>query len=426
MITPSDAKRSLRSSSRATTLAILREWQEGRRFADAILHDRLARSSLSATDRAFVTELAYGVLRNLRLLDFWLDLLRSARIEPAARDLLRLGLYQLLIAGTAEYAAVNETVALAPLRVRGLINAVLRSAARREAELVSAARAAPLAVRTSHPDFVVARWSQQFGLESAAALCAWNNQPPPLYVRVNGLKRDQPQLESIDSGCRADERYAGFFKCEELPRNLVESGGIYVQDPSTSLACDLLDPQPNECILDACAAPGGKTALIVERMQNTGRVVAADRDAARLETLRENIARLRVSIAEVCQCDWIAPQSCDDVVRRASFDRILVDAPCSNTGVMRRRVDVRWRLGPDDFERMKAVQLAIMAETIRLLKPLGVLVYSTCSLEPEENEQVVTTSLQRFPSLLLTEQRSLMPFRDMVDGAFAARFLRRD
>jgi 16S rRNA (cytosine967-C5)-methyltransferase len=186
----------------------------------------------------------------------------------------------------------------------------------------------------------------------------------------------------------------------------------------------LLDPKPGERVLDACAAPGGKTAFLGELMTNKGIIVACDRDQGRIRTLQDNLERLDVGIARCTQHDWTSSNPRPDSVASSSFDRILVDAPCSNTGVMRRRVDLRWRLTPKDFLRMQGEQLRILRATIPLLKTEGVLVYSTCSIEPEENEEVARLIGQEFAFLILVEQVSLLPFRDGFDGAYAAKFVR--
>jgi 16S rRNA (cytosine967-C5)-methyltransferase len=172
-------------------------------------------------------------------------------------------------------------------------------------------------------------------------------------------------------------------------------------------------------VLDACAAPGGKTGYIAELMENDGFILAADRDVNRIATLQENLERLGVAIARCVHHDWAKGTPFPEI---EPFDRILIDAPCTNTGVMRRRVDLRWRLAREDFSRMPVEQLQIVRATSPLLKPGGVLVYSTCSIESEENTDVVRAILQEFPSLKLVEQISLFPFRDGFDGAFAAKF----
>ncbi len=175
------------ANPRQTSLRALLEWERGSSFSDDILHRALAADRLGAMDRAFVMETFFGVLRNLSELDFLIARLRSGALDPQVRAVLRLGLYQLFHMRTAPHAAVNETVALGG-HARGLVNAVLRRASREKDALSALLAAAPLAVRTSHPEFLIARWEAQFGAENAAALCRWNNQPAEVYVRANGLK----------------------------------------------------------------------------------------------------------------------------------------------------------------------------------------------------------------------------------------------
>jgi len=204
-----------------------------------------------------------------------------------------------------------------------------------------------------------------------------------------------------------------------LPTDALDSGHCYIQDPSTAIACQLLDPKPGEKILDACAAPGGKTAYLAQLMQNRGVIIACDRDCERLQSLKDNISRLGATIVRAVRYDWTRHDPPEEILSIAPFDRILLDAPCTNTGVMRRRIDVRWRLGPEDFSRMSNEQLIISRAVFRLLKPGGILVYSTCSLEPEENEKVVRRLRTEVPALALEAQKDSLPFRDGFDGAFA-------
>jgi 16S rRNA (cytosine967-C5)-methyltransferase len=415
-------------NSRAVALAALEEWQGGRKFADAILNQRLRNVELGTADRAFATELFYGVLRNLILLDFWIGELRSGHLDDASRDLLRLGLYQLFLLRTADHAAIYETVELAGRRNRALINGVLRNAGRAKAALLEKTTAQKLSVRTSHPQFLIDRWTRNFGGPEAEALCEWNNCPPPIYARINRLRISDEDLRTQVGSARCADRIPQSrddvptnFACPtHLPSEALAAGHCYIQDPSTALACTVLDPQPGERILDACAAPGGKAGYIAELMKNDGIILACDRDQSRVETLRDNLERLGAKIARTIRQDW-TQQILDN---EAPFDRILIDAPCSNTGVMRRRVDVRWRLTSDDFARMAAEQLRIVRAAVPLLKPGGIFVYSTCSLEPEENKEVVEQTLEEFPFLKLVEERSVLPFRDGFDGAYVAKLIR--
>jgi len=411
-------------SARRVALAALKTWRTKKDFADRIISRLLSRSLLKSADRAFAVELFYGVLRNLTLLDFWIAAVRPTRVDADLRNVLRLGLYQLFVAKTPEHAAVFETVELVPKRQHPIVNGILRSAVRKRKELLNQLKAQPLEVRFSHPRFLIKRWSKQLGDEETTALCEWNNQPPPLYARINQLKIDRQNFLERYREARSLPNLSNFVELPS-PSEALNHGDCYVQDPSTAIACEILEPKVGEKILDACAAPGGKTGYLAELMQNSGLIVACDRDNDRIRLIQENLARLGVRIAKVVRHDWTKEQVTREIQSQAPFDRILVDAPCSNTGVMRRRVDVRWRLRPTDFIRMQFRQVQIARAVLPLLKPDGLLVYSTCSLEQEENESVAQALLTEMPMLRLEEERRTLPFSDQFDGAFAARFRRR-
>ena len=412
-----------RTSARRVALAALRTWRREKEFADAVISSALSKAEFQSADRAFAVELFYGVVRNRTLLDFWIRELRRGRVDEDLRDILRIGLYQLFIAKTPEHAAVYETVDLSPKRQHAIINAILRSAARDRRSLQRRANSQSLDVRTSHPQFLIERWTKQFGGGAAEALCTWNNQSPPIYARINRLKIDRQSFLERYRNARTLPKVSNFVELP-APANALDQGDCYVQDPSTSIACELLQTKPGEKILDACAAPGGKTGYLAELMANQGLLIACDREPARLNLLDENLARLGVRIAKIVCHDWMKSAVPPEILSAAPFDRILIDAPCTNTGVMRRRVDVRWRLKPVDFNRMRARQIEITRAVIPFLKPGGILVYSTCSLEREENEDVVQTLLRVMSILHLEEERRSIPFQDNFDGAFGARFRR--
>lgn len=408
------------ANPRQCCIAALLEWEKGKAFSDEILHTVLDREELSPLDRAFFMETFFGVLRNLSRLDFMIGQLRDGRIDPHTREVLRLGLYQLFHMRTAPYAVVNETVELAG-RARGLVNAILRRAQRENDALAAAVAAAGPAVAMSHPAFLIARWEAEFGSTTTARLLAWNNSPAEVHVRVNELKTTRGDLLKSTAGAEASAVHPLAIKVKRIPLEWLAQGLCYIQDPSTLLACDLLAPQPGELVLDACAAPGGKATYLAQLMRNEGTIVACDLYESRVARLRENLQRLgiRNTRSLLHDCMLAAPPG-----GITQFDRILVDAPCSNTGVIRRRVDVRWRLTEEDFIRMPAQQLALLRRTATFLRPGGTLVYSTCSLEREENEQVVERALAEIPGLHFLESRRTLPFTDEVDGAFAAKFTR--
>src|SRR5206468_11618448 len=216
-------------TARETALAALRLWRKEKRFADSIISGLLAKADLAPSDRAFALELFYGVLRNLTLLDFWIACLRVSRVDANLRDILRLGLYQLFFLETAEHAAVHETVEVCAKRQRPIINAMLRAATRRRSELRASANAQPLFVRMSHPQFLVERWQQHFGVEHTQALCKWNNLPAPVYCRINRLAIDRDEFLRLYSGARPLTRDFEFMEFDSLPTNALTRGHCYIQ-----------------------------------------------------------------------------------------------------------------------------------------------------------------------------------------------------
>jgi 16S rRNA (cytosine967-C5)-methyltransferase len=402
-------------NAREVALDLLEQWPRSRRLADELL----AEVTLSGPDRALVTELFYGCLRQKLALEFLVS--KSVRKMPrgVVVNILKLGLYQLFFLKTAPHAAVNETVALAKQRASAaeakFVNAVLRTAYRNNATYVALLRSCREAepwVFWSHPKWLWERWTKQWGREMTEKLCEWNNQPPLVYVRGSQPWPGVLEPTSFHPLC---------YRVLNAPKFFANPGAYYVQDPSTLIAVDLLEPQPGETVLDLCAAPGGKTTYIAERMENRGRIVAMDVSASRLRRVGENCRRLGVTIVATLACAGTKPEQC---LRGEMFDRVLVDAPCSNTGVMRRRPDLRWRLEEAEILRLAAVQEKLLAAGARMTRRSGVLVYSTCSLEEEENERVAERFRDSHPEFALDATRSTFPPRDGQDATFVARFRR--
>ena len=397
--------------------------------------------SLAPGDRALCQELAYGVVRWQRTLDWLIARKTAGRTQKAAlQTLLRLGLYQMFwLDRIPDHAVVNETVALARQLgygpQSGFINAMLRGRARERDEtkkLLEEIKTAQPGLGYSHPDWLCERWQKRWGPEKLRQLLDWNNTAPKLFARLNTLRTDAAKL--LEQWRREGVEY-DFVRRDWFEENLVfelksqpplatlpslNQGLFYVQDPSTLLAVHELDPQPGETVLDLCASPGGKTTCIAQLMQNRGRLVAKDLNRIRLELLRENCARLGVACAEYACNSSIAVAELT-----AQADRVLVDVPCSNSGVMRRRVDLRWRIRPEEIDRLRSTQLELLHDGSLQTKPGGALIYSTCSLEPEENGGVVTEFLASHPEFNLKRERELLPLSDGVDGAYVATLHRR-
>ena len=399
---------------RQAAVSALRAWAKGHDYAESLVERHAQRRLLSSPDRGLLQAILFGVLRHRRLLDHWIGKLREGTLDPETRDVLRVGLCQLLILGLPDHAAVNETVEAGKASVRGLVNAVLRRSVTSRKRLLEDVADLPPALALSHPDWLFKRWKAAFGKRDAILLMEWNNQPSLTWFRVNPLA---PAVTELPGKPLQDA--PGFYQLDgPLPGALLAAGSIYIQDPATRHAVDLLDPQPGEHILDACAAPGGKAFLIAAALGGADHLVCTDSNEKRLPRLQQNLERLHAGKAIIAVHDWTQPAP---AAWHRSFDGILLDVPCSNTGVIRRRVDVRWRLQAPDIAKIALTQRKILDHALPCLKPGGRLVYSTCSLEHEENLGLVEAFLAEHPELRLHSTRTALPFRDHTDGAFTAR-----
>jgi len=416
-------------------------------FVEHLLDEALAHATLSAADRRLCQELVYGIVRWQATLDWLIARKTQGRpTQEALKNLLRLGLYQIFwLERIPNHAAVNETVNLAKDRglPAGFVNAVLRGSLREFEETkrrLAELRTTDPALGYSHPGWLVDRWRQRWGEDRAAQLMAWNNTPPKTFARVNTLKADPGKLltQWRDESVEYD-----FVRRDWFEENLVfelkthpplsqlpsfQQGLFYVQDPSTLLAVHQLAPQPGETILDLCAAPGGKLTYLAQLMRNDGQLVAEDTAVERVRLIEENCRRLGVTCARTVPVPTEAHAARSAPLPRPAFpqvfDRILIDAPCSNTGVMRRRVDLRWRIRSQEIARLRLGQLELLRQAAARVKPGGVLVYSTCSLETEENQELVREFLIQEKEFQVEHERELLPFVDGVDGAYVARLRR--
>lgn len=403
---------------RQAAVSALRAWAKGHDYAETLIERHAQRRKLSSADRGLLQAILFGVLRHRRLLDHWIGKLRDGKLDAETRDILRVGLCQLLILNLPDHAAVNETVEAGKASVRSLINAVLRRATVARKPLMEELNDLPQPVAHSHPDWLYNRWRAAFGTRNAISMMEWDNLPASTYFRVNPLA---PAPETLPG--EAVENAAGFYKLEgSLPTALLASGSIYIQDPATRHSVELLAPQPGERILDACAAPGGKAFLIAAALGSAENLVCTDSNEKRLPRLEENLERLHAGKASIAVHDWTQPAP---TAWHGGFDGILLDVPCSNTGVIRRRVDVRWRLQAPDIDKIAITQRKILENAVVCLKPGGRIVYSTCSIEHTENLGLVEAFLADHPDFELIATRDALPFRDQTDGAFAARIERK-
>ncbi|HKJ25980.1 MAG TPA: 16S rRNA (cytosine(967)-C(5))-methyltransferase RsmB [Myxococcota bacterium] len=448
-------RRAAPTRARLLAVRVLERIERTRAYADLALHGALSRSDLPGPDRALATELVYGTLRWRGSLDYVLSQVLDrdlAKLEPVVLSILRTAAYQLvrtdrIPVSAAVDQAVRCTRAAGASRAAGLVNAVLRRLAEaREGLEWPDAASDPIGHLThalSLPTWLAERWVEEFGIDEAVALAAASNAVPPRAVRAN---RRRTNADALLAALLPD--HPGAHRARFAPDGVVleqrghpgsdplfMSGQYTVQDEASQLVVELLDPQPGERVLDACAAPGAKTTAIAERVGDEGSVVALDRHPRRLGLVRRDARRLGVPCIETHERDASRPLG--DL---GLFDRVLVDAPCSGLGTLRRNPDARWRIQPRDVGRLAELQRAILRQAATVLRPGGTLVYSTCTVLPEENQEVVEAFLEASPGFrraaraslparleaLLDEQGSLrtLPHRHEMDGFFAARIER--
>ena len=405
---------------------------------------------LSPRESALAVEMTSGTIRWRRWLDFLIDSFYSGqanKLEPRVRTILRLAFHDLLLMRTPDHAVVHEWVDIAKTTVRvgagGLVNALLRECVRTRGQLPqpdTGDRVVDLAIAHSHPDWIVSRWMSRFGEDQCVALLRYNNTNPTFGLRVNRLRSDLSRVEECLSslGVRSERgRTADFLRVVELSavlRSEEFAGGHFsVQDEAAGLVVRVLQPAQGGTVLDVCSAPGGKAMYAAELMGNVGDVIAADRDATRLKKVAEAAERLGCSIVRTLRADATQPPGVSEV------DRVLADVPCSGLGVLSKRADLRWRMTPDRIRQLVGLQGRILRATADAVKVGGCLVYSTCTIEPEENLEQVERFLDadsRFelvpvvpvvPDLEVPTSEGCyvsLPHVDAMDGAFAARLRR--
>lgn len=437
---------------RETALTILCRVEDGI-FADTQLAQ--ARERLEARDSAFVLELVYGTLRNRARLDWVLNRFSAKPVDTTdvwTRNILRLAAYQMLFLDRVPVsAAVNTAVELSKEhgKKHGYVNGLLRGLDRKRSSISHPGNEDPvkrLAALYSHPAWLVRRWLARLGEKVAESLLAANNQPALLTIRTNTLKTTRAALKAAleAEGVQVKETaYSPVGLDITLSSQWIRTlqayrdGWFMVQDQAAQLISLLLAPKPGDLVLDACAAPGGKATHLAELMQDQGAVIALELDASRLVKVRENSRRLNATVVSPAQGDAAA-------YSKGLYDRILIDAPCSGLGVLRRHPDGRWNKAETTIREHAVVQKAILENCARLLKPGGALVYATCTTEPEENEEVIQAFLggagngfsiddpRPFlpaPAAALVDTQGFFhtfPQAPEMDGFFGARLVKKD
>jgi 16S rRNA (cytosine967-C5)-methyltransferase len=420
------------AKARVCAYVVLRRVFEDGAYADRALQGEA--KGLDARDRALAMRLLYGTVQRKGTLDYLIERLAERppdRLDARLLAALRLGLYELLyLSGAPDHAVVADVVELAKGGARGghgLVNAVLRRGVREGPGLLAGLgdeTPAQAAIKHSHPEWIAQLWWEQLGASDARALMSYDNEPGEVALRVNTLLTDAGRL--------ANELPVATHPDPDLPEALVlegpfdahnspawRGGAFLAQSRAAMRVARVLDPQPGERVLDLCAAPGGKSTHLAALMQGEGEVVAVERNTRRAGALTRTAQRLHASNVRVEVVD-----AAEERPEGAVFDRVLVDPPCSGLGTLQARADLRWRVTPKDVQAMTLTQAAILAAGAAALRPGGVLVYSTCTISPTENEQQIAAFLDVHPNFSRDEFMLTLPHRDHTAGFFIARLRR--
>ncbi len=450
-VTNSAAGLNLYQGVRGLAVKILNRIDRTDAYLDKLLEIEIKNSELKSHDKALLFEIVHGVTRYLGRIDWVLNGFYKGQFSkciPNVKNAMRVALYQILFLDRIpEYAAVNEAVEfikkLQGKKPADLTNAVLRNIIRSkdairypdpEEDLLGY-----MCAYYSHPSWIVKRWLNRYGKEFTENLLIANNNKPSMFLRVNNLITDIEELgkllQSVQLKYSRGKYLPGFIKLNNLTNiqdwEYFARGYFSVQDESTGFPCYLLDPQPGMRVLDLCASPGGKTGLIAELMKNSGELVALDKYESRIKILQRNLSRLNVTNVVIKEED--SENFEDD-----PFDRILIDVPCSGLGTLTKKPDIKWKRDLGDLRKLAEIQYSLLTQGSRLLKTGGFLVYSTCTIEPEENIEIVNKFLEnntnfqlinaseKFDGALLDKNGCVQTFPNVhqIDGAFAAKIQR--
>ncbi|CCQ50230.1 16S rRNA (cytosine(967)-C(5))-methyltransferase [Crocosphaera watsonii] len=438
------------SNARQLALKILLKIDRKNSYTDVALNRALNQSNLSSSDRSLCTELVYGIIRHQRTLDSLIDQLGKKKAQqqpPNLRRILHIGLYQLrYLDHIPPSAAVNTSVDLAKdnklQRLSGVVNGILRQYIRttqgnHDPLILPNDTLKKLAIQYSFPDWIIETWLQKWGEETTEKMCHWFNQSPNIDIRVNPLKTNLETLQTQLTSAGVNVTPLGRFPCALRLKGKIgtiptlpgfSQGHWTVQDTSAQLVSYFLDPQPGETIIDACAAPGGKTTHIAELMGDQGTIFACDRTPSRLKKVQENAQRLELNCIETVVGD---SRYLQQFINKG--DRVLVDVPCSGLGTLHRHPDIRWRQTPENIRELTSLQLEILNQAAQWVKPQGTLVYSTCTLNPPENQEIIQIFLSTHshwkieppnphwafsPFLTSSQWIQMLPHKQDSDGFF--------
>jgi len=403
---------------RDAALSILLAVDKNQAYSNLLLNETIKRHKIEAKDRALLTELTYGTLQHKMTLDYYLEPFIRGSIDHWVRWLLRISLYQMqYLTRIPAHAAVNEAVEIAKRRghrgIASTVNGILRSVLRQGVPSINDIEnpIERLAIETSHPIWLVQRFVNNYGLEVATGMLHENNVPPIQTVRVNTTKVtvEQAMAELEEEGLTAKQSDV-IPECLHVTNgqpartNAFKEGHITIQDESSMIPANVLKPSPGMRVLDMCAAPGGKTTHLAEIMKNEGSILATDLHPHKLDLIDHNTERLGLDIIETAPIDG---RKAPEFLQAESYDAILVDAPCSGLGVMRRKPDIKYTKREEDLENLQTIQLALLDAATKVLKIKGKLVYSTCTVDKRENEGTVNAFLAAHPEMEAIQLESL-------------------
>lgn len=377
-------------------------------YSNLMLNTAIEKNNISGRDAALLTEITYGTIQRKLTLDFYLAPFLKKKAERWVQNLLRLSLYQMVyLDKVPERAVIHEAVEIAKKRghkgISGMVNGVLRSIQREGLPDTASVKdeAERISIETSHPLWLVKRWIKAYGKEKTEAMCLHNLTAPEQTVRVNSMKmtRDEAIQALREEGFEAEPSHVSPYAVRILRGNaarsaLYKNGAISIQDESSMLVAPVVGAQPKQRILDMCSAPGGKTAHLAEQMNGEGRIDALDIHAHKLKLVAQNADRLSLDNIHIQKQD---ARKAGEIFDPETFDAILVDAPCSGLGVIRRKPDLKYAKTEQDLDNLQRIQLSILDAAVPLLKKDGVLVYSTCTVDQEENEGTVQAFLKAHP-----------------------------
>ena len=401
-----------RKNVREAALDILESIEKNQAYSNLLLNTSIKKNEIPQKDVGLLTEIVYGTLQRRMTLDYFLKgfLSNGKKVEDWVKILLRLTVYQMVyLDRIPDHAAINEAVEIAKKRghkgISGLVNAVLRNMLRQGIPSFDSITdpVEKLAMETSHPLWLVKRWVDQLGVEETKKMCEINLTPPTQTARVNTVKTTVEECLTLleEEGFQVEASDVIPEGIKVLKGNVANStcfrdGLLTIQDESSMLVAYALDVDEAHVVLDACAAPGGKSTHIAEKMKNEGEVLSIDLHEHKVKLIKQNADRLDLSTIKTKAMD---SRKLDEALEKESFDRILLDAPCSGFGVMRRKPDMKYTKQEEDVKRLQNIQLDLLHSVMPLLKKGGILVYSTCTIDKAENEEVVEKFLRENPCM---------------------------